>query len=324
MIPIKLLNNGAIKRNLLQFIGETPNIDMDDYLESRIQTVDRARKLMAIEDASEIAKKFLQAPGVFESISDDILKETGKTVSFNCRKTRNMKKRKSGSKKEGTEYLQMVWTAGGNDDSGHYGMARINHDEKTAIIYDSMVNEGSPFENALKATLARTYKIRTSKKGGAPQPTGGDVKPNVNSFRNAYPFKNDQRAQLAFEISQYDELSQHHFCYIESFIAMMVDLGIMKPGPKDPRDRLPFIKRVVWALVHKYTPETMRGTAQWNYFIAHFPYIMETRTNGKRLSMRGGKLHIPPANGVVTYTVRKLNLPVPPPARSLEKTMTLL
>jgi superfamily I DNA and/or RNA helicase len=72
----------------------------------------------------------------------------------------------------------------------------------------------------------------------------------------------------------------------------MNDLGLCHPGPGDPRDRLIFIKRVVWGLIHKYIPK--RETVQWKYFETNFRYIVETRSQlGKRLKMVRGYIQVP-------------------------------
>ena len=56
LVPIKLIKNISTRNRLLKVKEETPEIDKNDYIESRITTNARARNLMAIEDASEMAK----------------------------------------------------------------------------------------------------------------------------------------------------------------------------------------------------------------------------------------------------------------------------
>ena len=86
---------------------------------------------------------------------------------------------------------------------------------------------------------------------------------------------------------------------------MMNDLGHGDPGPGDPRDRLTFVKRVVWGLIHKYVPKDKRRSSQWKYFVKNFPYIMETRSpTGKRLKMVRGYVQVPPYKS----SLKKLNL----------------
>ena len=82
LIPIKLLKNKVNRNKLLIIKGETPEIDKNDYIESRINTNVRAKNLLAIEDASEIAKYYLHKKGVFEQIAKDIQKESKKKFKF--------------------------------------------------------------------------------------------------------------------------------------------------------------------------------------------------------------------------------------------------
>ena len=103
LIPIKLLKNKANRNKLLKIKDETLEIDTDDYLESRINTNTRAKKLLAIEDASEMAKLYLQKTGVFEAITRDVKKETGENFTFQCKRTNAMKVKK----KTDIEYIMM-------------------------------------------------------------------------------------------------------------------------------------------------------------------------------------------------------------------------
>ena len=177
-----------------------------------------------------------------------------------------------------------------------------------------MTTEGSTFETNLKTKYGNGYKVKTSSKlGKPPQPTGGDIAYDVNNFRERYkkylkPFSNNDIEEM-FLVSQYDELSQHHFCYVESFISMMVDLGLAPRRSSDPRERLTYVKRVVWALIHKYVPMSNRNTLKWKYFVTNFPYILKTRKkNNEKLAMRGNEFQVVPKDGV-KYNVTKTNLP---------------
>ena len=309
LTPIKLLSNKAVRTRLLRVKREKDSIDQDDYLESRMLTNNRARNLMAIEDASEMAKKYLHEGGVFEKIIADIKKETGQNFSFSCRKTRNMTNLPI---RKGVEYMMMEWTPDDGTEFGHYAMARVDHGGKHVNIYDSMANRGSAFENYFNKAYIKKYTVHTLNKIGKPQPTGGDVTNDVATFKKKYKeeLKKYKPATIRkmFEISQYDELSQHHFCYIESFISLMVDLGLAKPGFKDPRERIKYIKHIIWGLIHKYVPTNRRKSAQWNYFVKYFPYIMTTRTSKNEfLKMKNGEFQVPPT-GEVKYAIKKLDL----------------
>ena len=299
LIPIKLLKAGVSKNTLLNLKNESSEIDTSDYIESIIEKNSRAKQLLAIEDASEMAKLYLHKKGVFEKIVRDIKKETGKEFTFQCKKTKAMKIKK----KSDIEYIMMEVAY--DNSTGHYGMAKVNHKNKTARLYDSMVKSESDFKAPLEKVLTDTYKLSVSK--NAPQPTGGFVAGSLEEFREpSYSGGVPKKlVEDAYELSQYDELSQHHFCYVESLLAMMNDLGHGDPGPGDPRDRLTFVKRVIWGLLHKYIPKEKRRSAQWKYFVENFPYIMETRgSTGKRLKMVRGYVQVPPA----VITLKKMNL----------------
>jgi hypothetical protein len=325
LVPIKLLKNKVNRNKLLKIKGENAEIDNDDYIESRINTDKRARDLLAIEDASEIAKYYLHKKGVFEQIAKDIQKESKKKFNFMFRKTTKLEKTKlSGlTTRSGVDYVLMEHSY--PDGSGHYGMARIDHDKKVAKIYDSMTDNESDFEEPLKHFLGKAYKTTTGSIFGCvgrmtnavghnlnPQPTGGFVSQSFNEFkhknfaggRGGVPKK---YMEDAFTLSQYDEMSQHHFCYMESLHAMMADLGLAHPGPQDPRERLEYIKRFIWGIIHKYVSERSRKTIQWKYFENYFPYILETMgPGGKRLTIRRGYIQVPPTRGKVQYRLKKM------------------
>lgn len=78
LVPIKLLKNIPVRNRLLRIKNENAEIDTDDYIESRINTNAKARNLLAIEDASEVAKYYLHKKGVFEQIAKDIQAEIGR------------------------------------------------------------------------------------------------------------------------------------------------------------------------------------------------------------------------------------------------------
>ena len=252
LVPIKLLKNIPVRNKLLKIKGETHELDKNDYIESRINVNRKAKNLLAIEDGSEIAKYYLHKKGLFEQIARDIRKEAKQKFGFLFRKTSAMEKRPIATKgRIGTDYILMEHSY--EDGSGHYGMTRVNHDNKTAKIFDSMRNTESDFEEPLQAALGKGYKVTVGTIHGCfprlrnasntdlnPQPTGGFVSQSYNDFKRSN-FAGGRGGiskkymQEAFIISQYDEMSQHHFCYMESLLAMMTNLGLVKPGPQDPR-----------------------------------------------------------------------------------------
>src|SRR6056300_1711060 len=134
LVPIKLIKNRDVRDRLLRVKGETAEIDKNDYIESRMNTSLAARHLMAIEDAAEIAKQLLQSRGIFEQIGKDIKKETNYDFKFQCRKTSHMNK--PTKNREGVQYLHIAHTYSSGD--GHYALAKINHDDKSIRLFNSM------------------------------------------------------------------------------------------------------------------------------------------------------------------------------------------
>jgi len=278
LVPIKLISNKDVRNRLLKLKGETTDIDESDYIESRMNTNRAARYLMAIEDASEVAKQLLQGRGIFEQIGKDIKKESNFDFKFQCRKTSNMTKPTKDRK--GIQYLHISHTYPGGD--GHYALARVNHEDKSIKLFNSMGANRVEFKNEIRTVYGNKYTIRN--KQSSFQPTGGFVTTDLENYKQLLKntkinIRNTKVLEKSFEISQYDELSQHHFCYIEAFIAMMYDTVGTTLGPKDPRDRLVFIKRIVWGLIHKYIPPSNRNTLHWKYFETNFPYFLKVTNN---------------------------------------------
>ena len=173
LVPIKLIKNKDVRNNLLRAKGETAEIDNSDYIESKMQTSLAARHLMAIEDAAEMAKQLLQRPGVFEQIGKDIKKEAGYDFKFQCRRTSHMNK--PTKNREGVQYLHIAHTYSSGD--GHYALAKINHDEKSIRLFNSMGAGRSEFKNELRKVYGPQYIIRN--KQSSFQPTGGFVTTNL-------------------------------------------------------------------------------------------------------------------------------------------------
>ena len=305
LVPIKLIRNRNVRNTLLRVKGETAEIDTSDYIERKMNTSIAARHLMAIEDAAEIAKRLIQRTGVFEQIGKDIKKEAGYDFSFKCRRTSTMTKPTKNRK--GTEYLHIAHTYSNGD--GHYALAKINHTNKSIKVFNSMGANRKEFRSELRTVYGNNYSIIN--KNSSFQPTGGFVTKNTKNYEKFLKnininIRNKKVLEKSFEISQYDELSQHHFCYIEAFIAMMHDTLGTPIGPEDPRNRLIFIKKVVWALVHKYTPPSNRTSLKWKYFEKNFPYFLRiTNTNGQRFRLNHVAQVPKVVNGVNVERVRK-------------------
>ena len=331
-VPVKLLPVGANRTQLLRNTSEnTVGFNRNDYIEKRAGEMVEAGKmghstitLLAIENASEVAKTYLHATGMFEKMMEDVI-GTRKNMSYQVKSSKNNLsiQRKSGAQ----ENFILVEQKFGNG-TGHYGLIHLKHRTGQVNVYDSMYDSGlSNFETVARkwAPQARSWnsaKIRSILGckakvaefiSGYPiklqvQPTGGFVASNYNNFLNenhsGYGIQIKRQygetvTKGAFKLSQFDEMSQHHFCYMESIYAMMLAVGLMNnPGPNDPRKRLAFIKKFIWGMIHKYTPKSKRGTAKWKYFSKTFPYIMATTSKtGKSLRLFRGATQLPDNNG---------------------------
>ena len=348
--PIKLLPAGKNRTQLLKAIGEkNVNFQKNDYIEKLAGQKAKEGKmgkgqhaaisLLAIENASEIAKTYLQAPGMFEQIMKDIIGTRG-YISYQIKTTKNNLniQRKKYPQDHHEDFILVSQTFGNG--SGHYGLIHLQHQNGKVRVYDSMYGEGgSTFQNvaqkwtktrsenrasatswdipAVRSIFGCKAKVRNRPDGNIEviqiQPSGGFVATNYTNFlnenyngqgRNGFGKQIERLygtvvAKGAFKLSQFDELSQHHFCYMESIYAMMLAIGLTKnPGPNDPRKRIAFIKKFIWGMIHKYTPKSKRKTAKWKYFSKTFPYTMTTESKtGKPLKLWRGQLLLPDRDG---------------------------
>ncbi len=331
-VPVKLLPAGSNRTQLMRTIREnTVRFNQNDYIEKRAGEMVEAGKmghstvtLLAIENASEVAKTYLHATGMFEKMMEDVI-GTRKNMSYQVKSSKNNLniQRKSGVQ----ENFILVEQKFGNG-TGHYGLIHLKHRNGQVNVYDSMYDSDlSNFVNVARkwAPMARSWnspKIRSilgckakdiegwgvQTKKLQVQPTGGFVASNYNNFlntnHNGYGIRIKRQygetvTRGAFRLQQYDEMSQHHFCYMESIYAMMLAVGLTNnPGPNDPRKRLAFIKKFIWGMIHKYTPKSKRRTAKWKYFSKTFPYIMATQSKtGKSLRMWKGVAQLPDNDG---------------------------
>lgn len=331
-VPVKLLPAGSNRTQLLRDIGEnTVGFDQNDYIEQRAGEMVESGKmghnavtLLAIENASEVAKTYLHARGMFEKMMEDVI-GTRENMTYQVRSSKNNLniQRKSGAQ----ENFVLVEQKFGNG-TGHYGLIHLKHKNGQVNVYDSMYDSDlSNFVNVAgkwapqarswnspkvrsilgcKARVVDGWGVQTKKL--QVQPTGGFVASNYFNFLNAnhngYGIRikreyGETVARGAYRLQQYDEMSQHHFCYMESIYAMMLAVGLTNnPGPNDPRKRISFIKKFVWGMIHKYTPKSKRRTAKWKYFSKTFPYILTTQSKtGKSLRLWKGVAQLPDNDG---------------------------
>ena len=344
-VPVKLLPAGSNRTQLLNAIGErNVRFNQNDYIEKLAGRKANEGKLgkgqhaaitlLAIENASEIAKSYLHATGMFEKMMGDVI-GTRENMTYQVKSSKNNLniQRKSGAQ----ENFILVEQKFGNG-TGHYGLIHLKHRNGQVNVYDSMYDSGlSNFEIVARrwAPQARSWnspKIRSilgckakdvegwsvPTKKLQVQPTGGFVATNYKNFlneeNNGYGIRIKKQygetvAKGAYKLSQFDEMSQHHFCYMESIYAMMLAVGLTNnPGPNDPRKRIAFIKKFIWGMIHKYTPKSKRRTAKWKYFSKTFPYIMATQSKtGKSLRLWKGEVHLPDNDGEFSTKTLKMS-----------------
>ena len=328
-VPVKLLPAGANRTRLMKVIGEkTLNFSRNDYIErtAGIKTGggsrERARTLLAIENASEIAKTYLHAPGMFEKIMEDAIGTRARTMSYQIKNTTNNLNTTRKKYPHDTNQDFILLTHKFQNRTAHTGLLHIEHVNGKVTVYDSMYGMGSSFLTValkqfgskmewstprVRSIFGCKAKVTAGSEKVQVQPSGGFVTSNYNNFTNTpgdwgATIRNnygEKVAKGAFRLSQYDELSQHHFCYMEALYAMMLAIGHTKnPGPNDPRKRISFIKKFIWGINHKYTPKSKRNTAQWKYFSKTFPYIMTTTSKtGKTLRLFKGTIQLPDHDG---------------------------
>jgi len=294
--PVKLLRNG---QNILNFMNEKKAIDTSERTEVLMGQGNKlATQVMTLENASEIARLLLQADGVFEEISRAIIKECkcNTTMNFACKLT----SQKLTSARSGVELIHLgtLLNKGGD---GHYVGAIVNHRVKKIYVSDSMgqsSGETPVFINYLTRHFSN-YEIKNQTNVTGYQPTGGFYPKTISQLKERLGQKkikiNDEKyLDQIFEISQYDELAQHHFCYIESFVYMCHRLLGTPMGPTQPRERIVFIKKVIWGLVHKFGLLNKVPASVKTYFERNFPwYLKFTAVSGSNIPLRSSIFHIP-------------------------------
>lgn len=291
MTPIKLLREN---RELLAFIDETKTLDHDDYLEREVlHGSEDAKTLLAIENATEISKRFLQRHylDILRQISAECVKKDGRHV-FRCKNLDSLTRTDAD-----TEYVHLE--ADLDDGNGHAIFIKVDNVKKRVYVHDSM-GEGA-YLNDFDETLRRVYPgYAFVDRSREIQPTGGFTQETPEQMASAmYISGHPGYLERAWEVSQYDELSQHHFCYVEAFAAMAFDaLSMHRGGPDDPRDRLRYIKRVTWGLVHRFYRGPHAQGPVWDYFTEHFPsYVSTWNEDGSRMLMKNDTFQVPRREG---------------------------
>ena len=309
--PVKLMKNS---NSILKFMGEKKAIDTKDTTERLMSQGNKlAIQVMTLENASEIARLLLQADGVFESITNEIIKECkcNAAMNYKCKLTSEP----LNSSRQGVEVIHLGTKLNKGGD-GHYVGAIVNHRSKKIYVSDSMgqlSGETPIFINYLKRHFSN-YEMKNETNVTGYQPTGGFYPSNVSQLKRRLSQKNiqindEKYLDQILEISQYDELAQHHFCYIESFVYMCHKLLGTPLGPIVPRERVAFMKKVIYGLVHKFGLLNNVPQAVKNYFERNFPYYLKfTTPTGNNIQLRGGIFHIPylPTRSKRTDPVQKI------------------
>ena len=157
-MPVKLLPVGSNRTQLLRDIGEkNVKFDQNDYIEKLAGKMVKEGKvgmkgqhaaitLLAIENASEVAKSYLHAKGMFEKMMKDVV-GTRENMTYQVKSSKNNLsiQRKSGAQ----ENFVLVEQKFGNG-TGHYGLIHLKHKNGQVNVYDSMYDSDlSNFVNFL-------------------------------------------------------------------------------------------------------------------------------------------------------------------------------
>lgn len=290
------------KNSSLNEFRPKSNENLDDIEIQAMNGVKIARDMLAIEDASEIAKSYMFRKGVFERIMRDL--GGGHCQTF-----------KNGDviqcvKQQPQEILHLGYDIG--EEGGHYSGAVKK--AGTVMFFDSMCD--SPYRTHFRRFMRQRYgkavKIVQDYSTRRFQPSGGfaPTKNYLSRLLNRSKIRTDINS--AFEISQYDVLSQHHFCYVESIVYLCHKvLGTPIGKSEDPEKRLRFIKSVMWCLIFKYAHPNTQQTV-FKYFARNFRYYMRLRN--VRYHPKGFYL---PTSKRYTYQIMKINMMSPAKARTM-------
>jgi len=149
-VPVKLLPAGANRTQLMKVIGEkTLKFNSNDYIERTAGNKtgggerERARTLIAIENASEIAKTYLHAPGMFEQIMTDTI--GNRYISYQIKETTNNLNTTRKKYPHDTDQDFILLTHKFENRTGHTGLLHVEHQNGKVTVYDSMYGMGSRF-----------------------------------------------------------------------------------------------------------------------------------------------------------------------------------
>lgn len=271
-----------------------------DYVEKEAKKGDSiSDTLLAIEDASEIAKSYMFRPGVFEKILRIATRKPTHCITFE----------KTGQLKcipqiEIAHIGLEIPNVG-----GHYSSAVKKG--KNVYMFDSMCKSMySPTFKRAYQKIFKTPKITQEHINVAYQPSGGfapetpAIMKNIMKEANvpALLTNNNAFVKSAHRVAQYDLLSQHHFCYIESLVYLFSKIYGTPIGPKSPERRIRFIKSIMWAFILKFVRP--KRNAAFAYFFRNFPYYLKQKS-GVKYSNKGFYL---PTGEPITYALKRIRV----------------
>lgn len=279
-----------------------------------------AKTLLAIENASDVAKEMIQKKGVFEKILADLEHshftgefENGKklTYSGNKKVLKSIAPR-TPMKKELAHISIIV------PDGGHYSSGVVNPANKTIRIFDSMCssigehNHYNSMVNVYKKSYPG-YNVQLTNSNSFYQPSGGfclnrtKLKSVVQSTFKRFGEKLEGVDwNKMHEVSEFDVMSQHHFCYVEAIVFLCKEILGTNIGPRgntNMSERLVFIKSVLWGLLQKYCfTEAFKRTDKYALLKHNFQFYIDIQGATVR---HGFTIPGPHAK----YVVRKFILP---------------
>lgn len=294
-LPIRFLKTK--NNSTLNNFKPDPNENLDFTEKQAMRGNKLAIDMLSVEDASEIAKHYIFDEGVFEKIMADL--GGGHCQTFSLRNKIRCVKRER-------ELVHMGFHIS-KSAGGHYSGAVKKGN--TVTYFDSMCE--SPYRKQFKRFIQKRYgsKVNVVQEFGSHrfQPSGGfapettrELTTLMNSARVNYSGIDPNKL---FYVSQFDLLSQHHFCYIESFVYLCHKVLGTPIGPVDPEKRLRFIKSILWCLIMKYVqPDTT--TQMFKYFSRNFRFYINLK--GVKYNPKG--FYLPKERSVITYSVKKIRV----------------